>query len=54
MNFADKIGRRDFLKKGVCWGLLAGLLPFWSKAGGEQTASDIRPAPARHWRKLAG
>ncbi len=54
MKFEEKIDRRRFLKKGLCFGVLAGLLPLWSKAGGEKTANEVRPAPARHWRELAG
>ena len=54
MKIEKKIDRRRFLKKGLCFGLAAGLLPLWSKAGGEETGENVRPEPARHWRELAG
>ncbi len=54
MKFEDKIDRRRFLKQGLCWGLLAGLLPLWSRAGKEETGDKSRPVKARHWRELAG
>jgi hypothetical protein len=54
MKFEEKIDRRRFLKQGLCWGLLAGLLPLWTKTSGDRSANEVRPAPARHWRELAG
>ncbi len=54
MKLEERINRRRFLKKGLCFGLLAGLLPLCSKAGEEETGENVRPEPARHWRELAG
>ncbi len=54
MKLNKKIGRREFLKQGACWGLLVGLLPLWSRARGKTAEDKVRPAPARHWRELAG
>ena len=54
MKFEDKIGRREFLKQGACWGMLVGLLSFWPKVRKRRPEEKVRPAPAKHWHELAG
>ncbi len=54
MKFEEKINRRRFLKQGLCWGLLVGLLPLWSRTEKGKARDTPQPAPARHWRELAG
>ncbi len=54
MKTEEKISRRQFLKRGLGWGLVAGLLPFWSRAQRKPNEDNVRPAKARHWRELAG
>lgn len=54
MKIEQKISRRRFLKVGLGWGLIAGLFTLWSRGGGEKAVANVRPAPARHWRELAG
>lgn len=54
MKTEEKINRRQFLKQGLFWGLLAVVLPLWSRAPRKPSENKVRPAKARHWRELAG